>query len=124
MARDAEQSGNLRISSLRTPQTPRLEVAGEGVMSDKAKAAARYNAYVAGVKAAVPPDKLLVFSADQGFGPLCRFLGVPEPEEPFPNLNDRASFEKTRNGMLMGAYLTLAGYAAAAIVGLFLVWWF
>lgn len=96
----------------------------KGVMGDKAKASARYNAYLAEVKAAVPPEKLLVFSVDQGWGPLCRFLSVPEPNEPFPNLNDRASFEKTRNGVLVGAYLTLAGYALAAAVAIYLAWRF
>ena len=96
----------------------------KGVMQDKAKAVARYNAYLAEVKAAVPADKLLVFSPDQGWGPLCKFLGVAEPLEPFPNLNDRASFEKMRKGVMFVAYLTLAGYAAAAAVALYLVWRF
>ena len=93
-------------------------------MQDKAKAVARYNAYLAEVKAAVPADKLLVFSPDQGWGPLCKFLGVEEPKEPFPNLNDRASFEKILNSVRFGAYLILAGYAAAAAAVIFLIWRF
>jgi len=36
----------------------------------------------------VPADRLLVFEVKQGWSPLCKFLGVPEPEQPFPNLND------------------------------------
>lgn len=28
----------------------------------------------------------------EGWEPLCAFLGVPVPDEPFPNMNDRAQF--------------------------------
>ncbi len=40
------------------------------------------------VIATVPADKLLVFDVKQGWGPLCAFLGVPVPNEPFPHLNE------------------------------------
>lgn len=30
-------------------------------------------------KALVPADQLLVFQVSEGWGPLCAFLGVPEP---------------------------------------------
>lgn len=36
----------------------------------------------------VPADRLLVFEVKQGWEPLCKFLGVPVPEGPFPNTND------------------------------------
>eukprot|EP00091_Calanus_sinicus_P000876 TRINITY_DN10830_c0_g1_i2.p1 TRINITY_DN10830_c0_g1~~TRINITY_DN10830_c0_g1_i2.p1 ORF type:complete len:282 (+),score=72.09 TRINITY_DN10830_c0_g1_i2:151-996(+) len=36
----------------------------------------------------VPADRLLVFEVKQGWDPLCKFLGVPKPEGPFPNTND------------------------------------
>ena len=36
----------------------------------------------------VPADRLLVFEVKQGWEPLCKFLGVPQPEGPFPNTND------------------------------------
>ena len=88
-------------------------------MTDKAKAIARYNAYVDEVKAAVPADKLLVFKVDQGWAPLCAFLGVPRPETEFPNLNDRAQIKKAIHGIINGAYITLAGYAAVAALLLY-----
>jgi hypothetical protein len=84
----------------------------QGAMTDKAKAIARYHAYVDEVKAAVPVDKLLVFKVDQGWAPLCAFLGVPQPETEFPNLNDRAHVKKAIQGVINGMYITLAGYAA------------
>ena len=36
----------------------------------------------------VPADRLLVFEVKEGWAPLCKFLGVPQPEGPFPNMND------------------------------------
>jgi len=80
-----------------------------GTMDDRARAIARYKAYVEEVKAAFPPERLLVFSVDQGWEPLCRFLGVPVPAEPFPNVNDRAQIKKVIAGMTMGAYAIIAG---------------
>lgn len=95
----------------------------KGVMDDKARAIARYNAYTEEVKAAVPPGQLLVFEVTDGWGPLCRFLGVPEPDEPFPNLNDRASIKKTIGDIIRGSYIVLAAYVAGAAVVLGLLWW-
>lgn len=36
----------------------------------------------------VPADRLLVYEVKEGWGPLCAFLGVPEPGTPFPHLNE------------------------------------
>ena len=47
-----------------------------------------FNEWNAQVKAEISADRLLVFEVKEGWGPLCQFLGVPEPEEPFPNVND------------------------------------
>ena len=41
------------------------------------------------VIAEVPADKLLVFQAKDGWEPLCAFLGVPVPPEPYPRVNSR-----------------------------------
>lgn len=46
------------------------------------------------VRRRVPSDRLLVYEVKQGWGPLCDFLGVPEPDEPFPRLNDTAEFRR------------------------------
>lgn len=95
----------------------------KGVMGDKALAVARYEAYTEEVKAAVPADRLLVYKVTEGWGPLCRFLGVPEPADPFPNLNDRAAIKKVIGGIIKGAYITLGMYVVgvAAVVGG--LWW-
>lgn len=44
------------------------------------------------VKAAISADRLLVYQVKEGWAPLCAFLGVAEPAEPFPRSNDRAEF--------------------------------
>lgn len=43
------------------------------------------------VRDAIDPARLLVFDVREGWAPLCRFLEVPIPDEPFPRLNDTAS---------------------------------
>jgi hypothetical protein len=51
------------------------------------------------VKAAVSPERLLVYQAGQGWGPLSQFLGVPIPAEPYPSENSRAEFIARRAAM-------------------------
>ena len=40
----------------------------------------------------VPAERLLVYEVSQGWGPLCEFLEIPVPGEPFPAQNSRAEF--------------------------------
>jgi hypothetical protein len=40
----------------------------------------------------VPTDQLLVWSVGDGWEPLCAFLGVPVPDQPFPCVNDTREF--------------------------------
>ena len=40
----------------------------------------------------IPANRLLVFAPSDGWGPLCRFLGVPVPATDFPRSNARAEF--------------------------------
>jgi hypothetical protein len=44
------------------------------------------------VKATVPPERLLVWSATEGWGPLCEFLELAVPDVPFPHVNDSKEF--------------------------------
>lgn len=37
----------------------------------------------------VPPERLLVYRVGDGWEPLCAFLGVPVPAEPYPRVNSR-----------------------------------
>ena len=40
------------------------------------------------MRALVPPKQLLVFDVKEGWAPLCKFLQLPVPDVPFPNIND------------------------------------
>jgi hypothetical protein len=86
----------------------------KGTMPERDKAIARYEEHIAEVKAAVPPDRLLVFSVDEGWGPLCRFLGIEEPKTPFPNVNDRVEIKKEIRQIMTASYVML-GLSAVAI---------
>ena len=44
------------------------------------------------VRAEIPENQLLIYQVKEGWGPLCAFLGVEEPDEPFPRTNDRGEF--------------------------------
>ncbi len=78
-----------------------------GTMNDKTAAIARYHEHLEEIKATVPTDKLLVYSVDQGWEPLCKFLGKDIPLTEFPNVNDRAEIKKTILGIISGAYVFL-----------------
>ena len=58
---------------------------------DKAHAIEVFNRHTQEVRDAIDPKRLLVFDVREGWAPLCRFLGVAVPDEPFPKLNDTAS---------------------------------
>lgn len=88
-----------------------------GTITDRAQAIAYYEQHIEKMKAAVPPEQLLVFKVSEGWAPLCQFLGLPVPSTPFPNVNSRAEFQKVKAGMFKGAYAIL-GIAAAAFAGL------
>lgn len=46
------------------------------------------------VRRLVPSDRLLVLNLGDGWEPLCRFLGKPIPNEPFPRVNDAAAADR------------------------------
>jgi Sulfotransferase domain len=60
---------------------------------DKAHAIEVFRKHNQAVRDTIDPTRLLVFDVREGWGPLCRFLEVPVPDEPFPRLNDTATFQ-------------------------------
>jgi hypothetical protein len=53
---------------------------------------AAYERHNASVRAAVPADRLVEWQPGDGWGPLCKGLGLPEPASPFPHVNTTAEF--------------------------------
>lgn len=66
----------------------------DGRFEDKQYAIGVFNRHNEEVKERVPKDRLLVYEVEEGWEPLCDFLGVEVPETPFPHLNDSDSFRK------------------------------
>jgi hypothetical protein len=64
-----------------------------GEVDDREHVLCVYRAHNAAVKAEVPADQLLIFEGADGWAPLCAFLGVPIPDQPYPSTNTRADFQ-------------------------------
>lgn len=61
-------------------------------LKDKATVIRKYNERNKEVLATVPKEKLLVFKAQEGWEPLCKFLDVPVPATPYPKSNTKTEF--------------------------------
>ena len=73
----------------------RVVIAGrefENEPHDDAHLMGLFKQHEAEVRETIAPERLLVWSAPDGWDPLCEFLGVDVPSEEFPRLNDRESF--------------------------------
>ena len=80
----AEESGFARM------QTALGTIAAatfDGRVFDKEHCLQVYSKHNERVRQTVPAERLLVFRVEQGWEPLCRFLGVDVPDEPFPRVN-------------------------------------
>ena len=53
----------------------------------------RYHHHNEEVKANIPARRLLVYDVAEGWAPLCRFLGRPVPDMPFPRNNSTEDFQ-------------------------------
>jgi sulfotransferase family protein len=67
---------------------------GRGMMTrftpgwrDEATAKAAYLAYNDHVRATAPAGRLVEWSPEDGWGPICSALGLPVPDRPFPHAN-------------------------------------
>jgi len=63
-----------------------------GQWADKDAALAAYRQREADVRGGVAASQLLVFDVAEGWEPLCQFLGVPVPAQPFPHTNRKDDF--------------------------------
>jgi hypothetical protein len=59
---------------------------------DATHAIAVFNAHNDEVRRTVPPERLLVYEAGQGWEPLCAILGLPAPATPYPKVNTTEDF--------------------------------
>ena len=60
----------------------------------RAAAEAFYERHNAAVRVEAPPERLLDWTASDGWEPLCAALEVPVPDEPFPRTNTREEWNR------------------------------
>jgi len=58
-------------------------------IQDREASIGAFERHNARVLAKAPPERLVPWRAAEGWGPLCKALGVPVPDEPFPRINTR-----------------------------------
>lgn len=68
-----------------------------GQAGDQEAAIAAYEQHNARVVADTPADRLLVYEVGSGWEPLCEFLGVAVPDEPFPHTNTSEEWNSNKD---------------------------
>ena len=87
-------------------------IIGEGVLGgvkDRAGVIAIFRRHIEEVKRTIPPERLLVSGAGEGWEPLCRFLGVAVPDMPYPHENTAEIFQAKRAAEDAGEQPVAAG---------------
>ena len=80
-----------------------------------------YNEHIETVIRECPEDKLLVFKATDGWEPLCKFLGKPVPDVPYPNVNDSSEFQWGVIGLNVMGWIITCIFAMLLTVGTVLI---
>lgn len=66
----------------------------DGRVNDREHAISVYERHIADVRRTIEPERLLVYDVADGWEPLCGFLSVPIPSEPFPHANTTDDFRQ------------------------------
>jgi hypothetical protein len=80
----AEESGFARMQTVLGSV---LSATFDDRVDDKAHCLRVFEQHYERVRSTVPAERLLVYRVQEGWEPLCRFLGVDVPDEPFPRVN-------------------------------------
>eukprot|EP00928_Gymnodinium_smaydae_P064826 TRINITY_DN48083_c0_g1_i1.p1 TRINITY_DN48083_c0_g1~~TRINITY_DN48083_c0_g1_i1.p1 ORF type:complete len:307 (-),score=26.93 TRINITY_DN48083_c0_g1_i1:98-1018(-) len=75
---------------------------------DKEAAMRYYHDWNSRIRESVPSHRLLDFQVQQGWEPLCGFLGIPVPPVPFPRANDKAGLSAAIAVLTVTHYLFMA----------------
>lgn len=77
------------------PMVPLFRAMFDGVFTDPdepTEVMAGYERRLAQVRAEIGPERLIEWQPGDGWEPICRALGVPVPDRPFPHENTTADF--------------------------------
>jgi hypothetical protein len=64
----------------------------------------------------------LEMEVQDGWAPLCEFLGKPIPNEPFPRSNDAEAVEQRFKECLLNALIIWAAIISFTIMGIYVIW--
>ena len=78
------------------------QVQFQGKFEDKEFVKSIWNGHHDEVQNYVDKNQLLVYNLNQGWKPLCNFLGVAIPSGPIPHLNKKEDFNAMMQSMLLG----------------------
>lgn len=71
------------------------------------------------IRGLVPKERLLEWTVEDGWEPLCEFLGKPVPDEPFPHTNTAAGWHNHEDQIakmyMMEALQTVVVLSAVAV---------
>jgi hypothetical protein len=88
----------------------------DGNLEDRQHAIEVFEQHNEEVKLRVPVERPLVYEIKEGWGPLWEFLGVGEPDKPFPHLNDSHTVRKViRQRITFALAAPLAGVSLAGL---------
>ena len=89
-------------------------------VADRAFMTEWYERYNQDVVDTIAPERLLVFHPKEGWEPLCAFLGIEVPAEPFPRVNSREELgsNSDKHGGLPADPVQLEAFATAYIAQL------
>ncbi|KAM0238983.1 hypothetical protein ACHAP5_008421 [Fusarium lateritium] len=87
--------------------------------SERAPARQTFNDHYELVKKTVPAERMLEFRVQEGWEPLCKFLGAEVPAEEFPRLDDSKQFVLAHSLMWWVSFAKIVGKASflSAVTG-------
>jgi len=93
----------LRVRSLSAQRLGMNYTSWSAVYAGEKTAVDFFNQWNTAIMKTIPKERLLVYRVEEGWKPLANFLGLPEPEVPFPSVNDGA----TVTVIIVGGYYLL-----------------
>jgi len=87
----------------------------DGRAAERDFTVAKLQQHIAEVCSEIDENRLLIFDVKEGWEPLCRFLGHPVPQAPFPRVNRRSSVRAAVRLITIGKFLLIALLAAVAV---------
>jgi Sulfotransferase domain len=89
----------------------------DGRFEDREHAIATFQRHNEEVGQRVTSERLLVYEVKEGWGPLCKFLGLEAPDKPFPHLNDAEVFRgRIKRIRRLTVAMAVSGISLAALV--------